>query len=106
MRRSISKNLTGWDKFEAWLTDFLGPVTPSAFQSYHRAENFIAAFWAAAAVHWSQVTSTAEDAGKNESAIERMVQMNAPFVDAFEAGLWLWCVSPSEAILAPRPPGP
>jgi hypothetical protein len=70
----------------------------SAAWSAARSAAWSAAWSAVESAAWSAAWSAAESA-----AIERWIGIALPFVDAYEAGLWLFFVTADEVIAVPRP---
>ena len=79
------------------------PPASSEQRAWLAAESAAVAEVAADAAAWVAGAAAARAAGEDATALERMVAISMPLVDAFEAGLWLWWVSNTGVIAVERP---
>jgi hypothetical protein len=78
-------------------------MTPLPVRWAADTEDGLTTTWSAAeSAAWSAAESAARSAARS-AAIDRWIGIWLPFVDAFEAGLWLFWVTTDEVVAVPRP---
>jgi hypothetical protein len=114
-RAGVQMGEVSWS---AWPLGFLAILTglrsKDEAAEWH-ADAFAAARNAQLAAAWSAMAASIKAAARNPKLewwtkkagplVDKMPPVLAPFVDAYEAGLWLYCLTPTEAITAARSAG-